>query len=675
MTAHITAYLHAIVAIIAQHPNWAGVTAYLAALAEGIVLIGGLIPGATLIVSIGALVTYGGVSLWPLILWAAAGALTGDAIAYWLGYKYNDRIRGMWPFSTRPQLIAGGEAFFRRHGGWSVLIGRFVPPARAVVPVVAGIMRMSPMRFLPASAITALIWATTHILTGLVAGYALIGIGTVSRRLVVALGLFALGLVVIVFLVRLGIVLGLKTLPHARTSLLSWARSHGGWLAHVTERTLAPEHREFRAFIILNAVLIAAFAGFADLVEQVASEAAVARFDHAVSHFVQTLRTTWTDHVMLVPTMLGDWPVTTAVAVAACAVLAWYRRFRLAGGVAVALISTMTFVEVMKRLVHASRPTDIYSGADAFSFPSGHATMTATLYGLIGLIAYRGIGGTFGRTVIGMCAGLITAVALSRIYLAAHWPSDVIGGVLFGIGITAGFALMFRNDEVPERAAAWLLATATATLLVAGTWHISSDFSRGLQFYARQPRPPLVLATAWRDGGWQRLPHYRIDLGGEREEPLVLQWRGSPGRLVDDLTRIGWSKPQAWSLASLNLFAYPHEKASALPVMPRFNGGTHEVVAMIRPGTLGTVTGRYVLRAWPRSVRDSNGEVADILLASIDFERVIHPLNELSLPMALSPAACDAGPLLAGLSGAQTVGTERKAPDGGCGGRLVLAGP
>ena len=674
MTAYLTAYLHAIVALIAAHPNWAGVAAYLAALVEGIVLIGGLIPGATVIVSIGALVTYGGVSLWPLILWAAAGALTGDGLSFWLGYTHNDRIRGMWPFATRPQLIAGGEAFFKRHGGWSILIGRFVPPARAVVPVVAGLMRMPPLRFLSASAITALIWATTHILTGLLAGYALIGIGTVSRRLVVALGLFALGLVVVVFVVRLGISLGLKTLPHARTSLLAWARGHGGRLAHVTERTLAPEHSEFRAFVILNAVLIAAFAGFASLVEQVASEAAVARFDHGVSHFVQTLRTTWTDHVMLVPTMLGDWQVTTAVAVAGCAALLWYRRFRLAGGMAVALISTMTFVEVMKRLVHASRPIDIYSGADAFSFPSGHATMTATLYGLIGLIAYRGLGGTLGRSVIGACASFIGAVALSRVYLAAHWPSDVAGGVLFGVGITAGFALMFRNDAVPQKVAAWFLAAAAAALVIAGTWHVASDFSRDLDLYARQARPPLVLAKGWRDGGWRHLPAYRIDVAGEREEPLVLQWRGTPARLVEDLTRLGWSQPQAWSLASLNLFAYPHETAAALPVVPRFNDGTREVVAMIQPGTLGGIAGRYVLRAWPRAVRGGDGQVSDILIASIDFERVIHPLNELSLPMTLSRAACDTGPLLAGLSGAQTVGEVKKAPDGGCGGRLVLAG-
>lgn len=670
----LTAYFHDLVAFVAQHHNWAGVVTFLAALVEGIVVIGSFVPGATLIVALAALIAYGGEPWWPLILWAAAGAFLGDASAYWLGLAHGGRVRGMWPFATRPQLISGGEAFFRRHGGWSVLIGRFVPPARAVVPVVAGLMGMAPLRYLTASAFTALTWGTSHVLTGLIASYALAGLGTVSRRLVVAVVIFAIGLVVVIALVRIAIGLGLRAMPAVTEATLAWARGRRDPLAHLVMRILAPEHHEFRFFALISAVLIAAFAGFARLVDAVASEKVVLGFDHAVSQSLQLLRTGWTDDVMVIPTLLGDWQVTTAVALAALAVLLLHRRWRLAGGMAAALLATLVFMRAMKLLVQTTRPADLYSGIDSFSFPSGHATMTATLYGIIGLIAFRGLGGMASRIVMGLCAGFIAAVALSRVYLAAHWPSDVGAGVLFGVGMTAGFALIFRREEISERIASGVLAAAATALVVVGAWHVDLGFERALAFYAPQPVPPLDLARAWRDGGWRRLPPYRVDMAGEREEPLVLQWRGSPGALTEDLSRLGWSPPVPWSLTSINRFAFAHEDAASLPVLPRLDEGAHETVTMIKPSILHGVAGRYVLRAWPRRIREPDGQVETILSASVAFERVEHPFGQLSLPVDVARPGCDAGPLIAGLKGEQVVGKLLAAADGGCKARLTLAG-
>ena len=363
---------------------------------------------------------------------------------------------------------------------------------------------------------------------------------------------------------------------------------------------------------------------------------AVIQFDQSFGQFLQSLRTTWTDIAMVNVTMLADWPVTSALGIVGCIVLLIYRRFRLAMGLLIALVSTMIFVQGMKLLVHAQRPIDIYSGADAFSFPSGHATMTATLYGVLGWIAFRGAGATLGKVAVGVCVTLIIAVGFSRIYLGAHWPSDVAAGLLFGASVTATFALLFRGYGMPRRATTWLIAACAATLLIVGSWHIERDLNQALSFYAPRTQPAVVLSRPWLDGGWKEVPIYRVDLAGETEEPLLLQWRGGTDALQGELLKQGWLAEPAWSLAALNTFVRPDTGPASLPVIPMFNAGRPQAIAMIRPGEQG----RFVLRAWSQDASEPGKSAMEILVGSIFFERVEHPLNQFSIPTRTHDRAC-----------------------------------
>lgn len=151
---------------IKTHQNWAIAVMFITAFGESFAFLGLLFPGTTLLIAAGALIKSGSLSLWPIVIGAVLGAVLGDAVSYWIGRRLGGRLTGIWPFARNPELLAAGMQFFHRHGGKSVFIGRFFGPVRAIVPLAAGIMRMSPRLFWVANVTSALVWAPLLVLTG-----------------------------------------------------------------------------------------------------------------------------------------------------------------------------------------------------------------------------------------------------------------------------------------------------------------------------------------------------------------------------------------------------------------------------------------------------------------------------------------------------------------------------
>ena len=665
----MTAYLQHLLDFIGLHPTLAIAAAFLVSAVEALPIIGLFSPSTVVLVGLGGLVGLGKVSFWPIFIATILGAAIGDAISYSAGRIYKERFAEIWPFTRYRRLWVAGQRHFDRHGGKSIVIGRFIPGIKPVVSGVAGMMGMGVFRFTILNLLSAIAWAAVHILPGVSAGLALIGLNVISKRLAVFIGVLVIGTIVAMWLMKVVIGLGLRYLTRLQVTLVGWASGRNDRIGYAIERLAAPNHADFRLFVVMNMILIGTIISFVALLEDIMTKDAVVRFDQSFGQFLQSLRTTWTDIAMVDVTMLADWLVTSAIGIVGCIVLLIHGRFRLAAGLLIALVSTMTFVQGMKLLVHAQRPIDIYSGLDAFSFPSGHATMTATLYSVLGWIAFRGAGATLGKVAVGVCVTLITLVAFSRIYLGAHWPSDVAAGLLFGVSATTIFALVFRSYEMPRHATIRLIAACAATLLVVGSWHIEREFGHTLSLYAPQTQPAIALSKPWRDGGWMELPIYRVDLAGETEEPLLLQWRGSTNALQDDLLKQGWLVEPAWSVAALNAFVRPDTGPDSLPVIPMFNAGRPQAIAMIRPGEQG----RFVLRAWPQHAGEPGKPAVEILLGSILFERVEHPLNQLSIPTRTHDRTCNGDALLSSLTNSLKVGENLLGPEWACTGQVVLA--
>lgn len=148
-----------IVEFVRHHESWAPFVAAALAFGESIAFLSLLVPATVILVGIGALVGTADLPFWTIWLGAALGAAVGDALSYWIGWRFKYAAFRVWPLSRHPEMITRGERFFHRFGPWAVFIGRFFGPARAVIPLIAGIFRMPAILFQSANLASAFLWA------------------------------------------------------------------------------------------------------------------------------------------------------------------------------------------------------------------------------------------------------------------------------------------------------------------------------------------------------------------------------------------------------------------------------------------------------------------------------------------------------------------------------------
>jgi len=169
---------------LTNHPALSSLVIVGIAATESLALIGILVPGVAIMLGVGTLVGMGVLPLWSTLFWAFLGAVIGDGVSYWLGHYYEHQLKKVWPLSRYPRMVIRGELYFKKHGSISVFFGRFIGPIRPVIPAVAGIMKMPPIKFYAINIVSAMLWAPVVILPGVAVGASINVAGSVALRLV-----------------------------------------------------------------------------------------------------------------------------------------------------------------------------------------------------------------------------------------------------------------------------------------------------------------------------------------------------------------------------------------------------------------------------------------------------------------------------------------------------------
>ena len=169
----ISGWMNHAIALVGQHPDWALAVAFLAAIIEAVALVGTIIPGTFIVMGVAGAAAAAGQPMLPFVVLAILGAVIGDYLSYWAGFRYRRSIRGWWIFARRPEIMASADRFFERYGSYSVALCRFIPVLRSTVPLAAGVAGMSRKQFLVANVASAFVWAPAHVCPAQLAGLSL----------------------------------------------------------------------------------------------------------------------------------------------------------------------------------------------------------------------------------------------------------------------------------------------------------------------------------------------------------------------------------------------------------------------------------------------------------------------------------------------------------------------
>ncbi|WP_110993387.1 bifunctional DedA family/phosphatase PAP2 family protein [Pseudomonas sichuanensis] len=418
-------WLDSLTTWLGANPQWLGLAIFVVACVECLAIAGIIVPGTVLLFAVAVLAGSGAFSLGETLLLGFLGGLLGDAISYAVGKYFHQNIRRLPLLRSHPQWVGSAEAYFQRYGIASLLVGRFIGPLRPMLPMVAGMFDMPLPRFIAVSLVAGAGWSVAYLLPGWATGAAM--------RLPLPEG-FWLDAGIIVG--TLAVLIGLSLNSSIRD------QRHGT-----------------RLVAALSGVAVAAlFVGWPYLSE----------FDQGVMTLVQEHRSQALDGAVVMITRLGDFRTQFFLGGLLTGLLLLARQWRHALFAGSALIGTAIANGTLKWLFARARPEVLSDPLTSYSMPSGHSSAAFAFFLVLAVLAGRGQPPRMRLTWVMLGCLPALAIALSRVYLGAHWPTDILAGALLACCVCA-LSLTLVQYRQPLTALSqrvwWLVLPACVALL------------------------------------------------------------------------------------------------------------------------------------------------------------------------------------------------------------------
>lgn len=406
--------------------QWTYVLVGFMAFAETGAFLGFVAPGEITVVAGGVVAGQGEINFVALIAIVWTCAVLGDLTSYAVGKRLG---RGFMERHGRrvkitPERLDRVEDFFRRRGGLTILVGRFIGLVRPIAPFLAGSTGMTLRRFLAYDVVAAGAWATTFVTLGFVFWHSFDKVSEYARK-----GALWFGSAV---MLGVGLIWLVRHRAEVRERLLATpvARRLVGPLEFAWNR-LTPGELGLELTALLSFVAVGSFAFFGYVI--VLQDVATTPGDLRAFDVTESLRSDLLVDLARGVSWLGSAAVTWIAVVLAAAGLALAGRRMEAGVLLAGMALTILGVHVTKDAMDRPRPEGPLASSSGASYPSGHAAYAVSWVALaVAALRVRPRVLNVAVPVVAIAAAVL--VALSRVYLHVHYLSDVLGG--------AGLAVM-----------------------------------------------------------------------------------------------------------------------------------------------------------------------------------------------------------------------------------------
>lgn len=595
--------------LIRVNPQYGLIATFIIAFIESLAIIGSVVPGSVTMSIIGSMVGAALLPLLPTLSFAFIGSYSGDILSFFVGKKCEPWVKSLAWVKKHQAWVDKAEGFIQKYGVISIIIGRFFGPMRSMVPMIAGALKMHNVKFLIAAIPSAALWTVVYLIPGI-----LIGMFSNELQLFTKINL-------IIFICVLFSVIGLSLIkPKLSVKIDSCMQSlHNNLFQKI-------DYTDFSRYVIAS-IFLAIFIAIALFFRN-------PDLKYPLYYFAQSLHMPSLNYFMILTTFSVDKITFLGVIAILCVFCNKEDAKILILSSAICLLATL----LLKNFFHLHRPPTI---AQWNSFPSGHCIRASFLLNLLYLRAFAN-----NSFVKKSCWAFILTIAISRLYLGAHWLPDVLAGIAFG-SCFAYFTQAYINHKTHTFKRKNLIITCIMLIYTANSVHL---INKGYMQFFLEPKQNIAV-TKYQWSEQNIFEPYLKNRFHRPIEPLNLQWLAKASTIESTLKAKGWqinSWPSSWFARLQETSKNPDLKF--LPALPKlYNNNVPKIIAFKHIGSELKVINLWQSHIQVKDIPIFIGNKADYEITKIADNCNYHLinysvladnyLNQRSLPLVIPPYA------------------------------------
>ena len=381
------------------------------------------------------------------------------------------------------------------------------------------------------------------------------------------------------------------------------------------------------------------FFNFLSILRSVSNRSSLTQIDLRVLNLMPNIRTPLQTSLMRIVTTLANIQAVIIFLLLAVTILL-FRRQRVLAALIILLVGAEELVTfLLKHLIHRLRPTVSLRiiGEDGFSFPSGHVVRATVLFGFLTYLLYRSYKSKKARILTLIVYFLaVFLVAVSRIYLGVHYPTDVWASFLLGCAIltlTIGLIeiqIRYAKDGTQK----FSVLNKLLLIVPAGLVIFAISAASTLIPLKQVANRPITITLQKIDArSITKLPLYSETLTGSRMEPINFIYVGNEAQIIGIFAKHGWYRADKSTVSNtLKAIAVGFQGKQYLtaPVTPSYLNYQPESLAFQHPTSTHSLKQRHHTRIWRTNYVLADGR--QIWVATASFDQGIEFVGAARLP-------------------------------------------